>query len=91
MPNSYSIKETASYQKSYQKKSYEGLYQKVKSVIYPVLKNEPRYGKRIRRLHGNLGIIYRYRVDEMSLFYFFDEDRKTIYLLEILKNTNGLY
>lgn len=84
--NDFSILLTSSFAKNIKKKYGNNLLNNIQEKLFPVLQNEPKFGPKIKRLHGNLGLIYRYHTGGLKIFYFIDEDEKKVYLLDAIKN-----
>lgn len=82
----YRIFETNEFQKrigkiSKREKSF--IEKKLSDYIYPQLKEEPHYGKNIKKLVGYKPETRRYRIGKYRLFYTIDEAEKIVYLLSI--------
>lgn len=56
---------------------------KLQSYIYPQIKNEPHFGKNIRKLVNYDPEIWRYRIGRFRLFYTMKENEKIIYILTV--------
>jgi len=56
---------------------------KVKSYVYPQLRNEPFFGINIRKLRGYSPDTWRYRIGRFRLFYSIDQQDAVIYILTI--------
>ncbi len=57
---------------------------KFNSEAIPSLKQDPCFGKNIKKLKGALKGIYRYRIADYRIFYVVNEKKKTISLLEVV-------
>jgi mRNA interferase RelE/StbE len=56
---------------------------KIKNYVYPILKQQPYYGKNIKKLVNYDPETWRYRIGDFRLFYAIDEKRKIISILTI--------
>jgi len=56
---------------------------KLKSFVYPQIKEEPFYGNNIKKLRGYNPDTWRYRIGRYRLFYCVDEEDAVIYILTI--------
>lgn len=56
---------------------------KLTVYVYPHLKNEPHFGKNIKKLVNYNPETWRYRIGRFRLFYFIDDIEKIIYMLTI--------
>ena len=56
---------------------------KIKTYIYPQLKQEPHYGINIKKLVNFNPATWRYRIGKFRLFYIINDDDKIIYILTI--------
>ena len=84
VPNSYTIAETESFQKTLAKnKSLASVYRKIRDVVYPTLRREPHFGPNIKRLKGDFTDFYRYRVGDYRLFYTVNEKEVVVIIVEI--------
>lgn len=84
MSSEYSIAETAGFQKAIKKnKSVASVYEKIRSVVYPVLRREPHFGPNIKRLKGEYSDFYRYRVGDYRLFYTIDESQVIVVVADL--------
>ncbi|MBN2381324.1 type II toxin-antitoxin system RelE/ParE family toxin [bacterium] len=84
--NDYRIFETAEFTKSIAKLSpahNEFLSKKLKEYVYPQLRNEPYWGKNIKKLRGYSPETWRYRIGHLRLFYIIDKGTKIVYILSI--------
>ena len=56
---------------------------KLKTYVYPQLKDEPFWGKNIKKLKGYEPPTWRYRIGNFRLFYLIDKDENIVFLLTI--------
>lgn len=62
---------------------YKSLYQKIKTYVYPILRENPFYGPQIKKLKGNYKEIYRFRIGSYRLFYKVSQKTVLIFILDI--------
>jgi mRNA interferase RelE/StbE len=82
----YSLFETDEYLKrvsKLDKKDFEFIQNKLTSYVYPQLKAEPHFGNNIKKLSGYKPETWRYRIGKFRLFYFMDEQAKTVFILTV--------
>ena len=85
----YKIAETENYSKKINPKKYNHLYQKVFDDVYSMLKNNPFFGKNIKKLKGEYKDIYRFRIGNYRLFYKIDEEQSLIFIIDIEKRQDA--
>ncbi len=84
--SNYRIFETEEFSKSLSKinRSYQELItKKLYNQIYPQLKEEPHFGKNIKKLVDYNPETWRFKIGKYRLFYIIDESEKIVYLLHI--------
>ncbi len=84
--SNYKIFKTDEYAKVLKKLSktdIEFIQKKLMSYVYPQLRNEPCFGKNIKKLRDYNPDTWRYRLGKFRLFYSVDHKNKTIYILTI--------
>jgi len=86
---SYSIAETKHFQKTVFKLNPK-IYDKIKTIVYPQLKNNPFFGLNIKKLKGEFEGYYRYRLGNYRLFYVIEDD-KVVVVVTDLKHRQGAY
>lgn len=59
------------------------LDKKISEYLSPQLKQEPHFGKNIKKFRGYEPERWRYRIGDFRLFYFIDEEEKTIAMISI--------
>ena len=59
-------------------KKQEVFNQKLREYVYPQLKNQPYFGKNIKKLKGYSPATWRYRVGDIRLFYQIDSNGNII-------------
>ena len=52
-------------------------------VVYPMLRREPHFGPNIKKLKGDLGLFYRYRVGDYRLFYTIEESDVVVVVVDL--------
>ncbi len=57
--------------------------EKLDSYVYPQLRNQPFFGKNIKKLRGYVPDTWRYRIRTFRLFYSVDKDDSMVYILTI--------
>jgi mRNA interferase RelE/StbE len=63
------------------KSHYDKVVKKLKDFIYTQLKQNPYYGKNIKKLRNYTPETWRYKIVEYRLFYEIDEENKTIFMI----------
>ena len=76
----FKIAETKSFQKL---KIDKKLKLKLENEIYPRLRENPFYGKNIKKLKGEFEGVYRYRIGKYRLFYVIDNDKVIVIILDL--------
>jgi mRNA interferase RelE/StbE len=61
----------------------KGLEKKIEEYISPQLKQEPHFGKNVKKLRGYVPETWRYRIGSFRLFYIIDEVEKIVALISI--------
>jgi mRNA interferase RelE/StbE len=56
---------------------------KLKTYIYPQIKEKPHFGINIKKLKGYNPEMWRYRLGKFRLFYLIDENEKIVSLLTV--------
>ena len=82
----FQIFETDEFQKTFRKipaTEQASIRDKPGSHVYPQLRNQPFFGKNIKKLRGYTPVIWRYRIRSYRLFYTVDKDEKIVYVLTI--------
>jgi mRNA interferase RelE/StbE len=64
------------------KKINQKLYQKINDIVYPQLRNNPYFGTNIKKLRGEFEGVYRYRLGNYRLFYFFDDEKIVVFVID---------
>ena len=84
----FKIAETKSFKKTKQKIDAK-LYGKIRTIVYPQLKNNPFFGANIKKLKGEFDGVYRYRVGSYRLFYTVDNDRVIVFVIDLKKRKDA--
>ncbi len=66
------------------------LYNKIKEIVYPQLKNNPFFGTNIKKLKGELEGYYRYRLGNYRLFYLVENEKLLVVIID-LKSRQSAY
>ncbi len=82
MSNNFRIAETHTFLKKMEAYELHKYYKRIKSIVYPVLRQNPYYGPNIKRLKGRLKSVYRYRISDYRLFYTIDENQSLVFILD---------
>ena len=67
----------------------KGLEKKIEEYISPQLKQEPHFGKNVKKLRGYVPETWRYRIGSFRLFYIIDEVEKIVALISIDDRTDA--
>ena len=76
----YKIFETDGYSKDLEQDfggQQKRIYSKLLNQVYPQLREQPYYGKNIKKLRNWSPETWRYRIGDYRFFYEIDESRKT--------------
>ncbi|CAA6808120.1 MAG: Addiction module toxin, RelE/StbE family [uncultured Campylobacterales bacterium] len=65
------------------------LYNKIREVIYPQLRNNPAYGSNIKRLKGNSRDYHRYRLGSYRLFYMIKNEHVVVSIVDLKHRQNS--
>lgn len=80
----YDIFETQEFIKSIERlpsKDAASLRQKLQGYVYPQLREQPHYGRNIKKLRAYTPDTWRYRIGRYRIFYMIDEDDQVVLLL----------
>ena len=61
------------------------LYLKIKTIVYPQLRENPFFGTNIKKLKGEFEGFYRYRIENYRLFYAVDREKVLVIIVDIRK------
>ncbi|MEW5691765.1 MAG: type II toxin-antitoxin system RelE/ParE family toxin [Candidatus Hydrogenedentota bacterium] len=80
--DSYEIFETNEYIKNIEKIECSGkkIKNKIVTYVYPQLRNNPYYGKNIKKLRDYKPDTWRYRIGGYRLFYEISEKERLVYM-----------
>lgn len=56
---------------------------KLQDYVYPQLREEPAFGKNIRKLRGYTPETWRYRIGKFRIFYSIDDKDRIVFILTI--------
>ena len=79
----YKIAETENYSKKINSKKYVHLYKKIFEDVYPILKDNPFFGRNIKKLKGEYKDVYRFKIGAYRLFYKIEEKESIIFIINI--------
>ncbi|MBC8554607.1 type II toxin-antitoxin system RelE family toxin [Desulfobacula sp.] len=82
----YRVFETEEFAKALRKLSKTNInfiQSKLTGYVYPQIKQEPCFGKNIKKLRDYNPQTWRYRLGKFRLFYAVDHEEKTIYVLTV--------
>lgn len=86
MLNKFRIFESNEFQKKINKldaQSQAIISKKLHAYAYPQLKQEPFFGKNIKKLKGYNPNTWRYRIGKFRLFYHIDYEENIVYMLTV--------
>jgi len=64
-------------------------FEKIKNFVYPQLRENPFYGNNIKKLKGELSEFYRYRIGNYRLFYFVEDDKRIVAIIDFKHRQNA--
>ena len=82
----YRIFETNQFQKDLNKLDSsirDKIYNKITDYIYPQIRNNPYYGKNIKKLKAWKPETWRYRLSDFRLFYEIDDEEGVVSIIAI--------
>lgn len=82
----YRIFETEEFSKRIRKLSRQDsdfIRSKLKTYVYPQIKQMPWFGNNIKKLKGYTPETWRYRIGKFRLFYIIDDQEQIVYMLTI--------
>jgi mRNA interferase RelE/StbE len=88
----YKLFITNEYEKSFKKLDkaiQKKLTRKLENQVYKQLRNEPHFGKNIKKLRNFNPETWRYRIGNFRIFYLIDEEKKIIAFLSIDDRKNA--
>lgn len=54
---------------------------KLEAIVYPQLKQQPYFGKNIKKLKGYAPETWRYRIGDYRFFYEVDDKKKVVFMI----------
>ncbi len=84
----FQIAESKTFEKI-KKKIDSRLYDKIKKIVYPQLRNNPNFGINIKKLKGDLDGYYRYRIGNYRLFYLIENEKVLIIIIDLVHRQNS--
>lgn len=85
----FSIAETKTFEKTKATLDVK-LYLKIKTIVYPQLRENPFFGTNIKKLKGEFEGYYRYRLGNYRLFYIVEQDKVMVFVVDI-RHRQGAY
>lgn len=61
--------------------SEEKIVGKLKRYVYPQLRQQPHFGKNIKKLKGYSPETWRYRIRDYRFFYEIDDQKKIVFMI----------
>ena len=89
MFDNFSIAETETYQMKIVERDFAHLYFKITNYVYPQLKRNSFFGPNIKKLKGEFGGIYRYRIGNFQLFYTVESEKLIVFIIDIEKRKDS--
>ncbi len=83
MLNEFHIAETDNFRERLNLAEFQKYYQKIKTYIYPQLRQNPYFGKNIKKLKGEWQNVYKYRIGKLRLFYIINSEKILVIMLDI--------
>ena len=59
----------------------EKIVGKLRKYVYPQLRQQPYFGKNIKKLKGYTPETWRYRIGDYRFFYEIDDKKKTVFMI----------
>ena len=84
--SNYRVFETDEFAKTLKKLTNTNIsfiQKKLNSYVYPQIRNEPCFGKNIKKLRDYIPDTWRYCLGKFRLFYTVDHEERIIYILTI--------
>jgi len=85
----FSIAETKTFEKTKAMLDVK-LYIKIKTIVYPQLRENPFFGTNIKKLKGEFEGYYRYRLGNYRLFYIVEQEKVMVFIVDV-KHRQGAY
>lgn len=67
----------------------ERIKRKLRSYVYPQLKQQPYFGKNIKKLRDYKPETWRYRIGDYRFFYEVDDRRKIVFMISADNRANA--
>lgn len=67
----------------------ERIKRKLRSYVYPQLKQQPYFGKNIKKLRDYKPETWRYRIGDYRFFYEIDDHRKIVFMISADNRANA--
>jgi mRNA interferase RelE/StbE len=86
LPEAFRIFETDQYLKDLRKlriSDTSSKYRKIAGAVYPQLRNNPYFGKNIKKLRNWKPETWRYRIGDLRIFYIIDDEVRIVSIVSI--------
>lgn len=67
----------------------EKLIRKLRKYVYPQLRQQPYFGKNIKKLRGYKPETWRYRIGNYRFFYEIDDNKKIVFMIAADRRSVG--
>jgi mRNA interferase RelE/StbE len=67
----------------------EKLIRKLRKYVYPQLRQQPYFGKNIKKLRGYKPETWRYRIGNYRFFYEIDDNKKIVFMIAADRRSTG--
>ena len=84
----FNIAESKTFEKV-KKKVNQNLYQKIKNIVYPQLRQNPHFGTNIKKLKGRFAGYYRFRIGSYRLFYLVDNENVLVIIIDLKRHPSA--
>ena len=84
MLSDFRIFETDQFQEDLRKifgEREEKIASNIRRYVYPQLRQQPYFGKNIKKLKGYKPVTWRYRIGNHRFFYEVDDKKKTVFMI----------
>jgi mRNA interferase RelE/StbE len=89
LPNEFLIVETPVFVAKVQALEYRSVYDKARRYAYPQLRVNPFFGPNIKKLKGEFGGIYRYRIGKFRLFYTVRKEQILVVVIDVARRKDA--
>lgn len=81
--NEFKIAETEHFQNKIKIEPFKNVYNKIYNYVYNQLKENPFFGKNIKKIKGDYKDLYRYRIGDFRLFYLINDNKRLVIIADI--------